>query len=453
MFTLIRKWFIPEFIPASARVHMPRELTTWATLSITLGIAEGGVMGVIVHHYWSHIVSADTLALAIAIISGAPAFANTTSLVWSKYSHGKHKIHSISLLMIATSICIFLLTFVPATKTGLFVFLALGISARLLWSGVITLRANIWRANFPRDVRATLAGKLAALSAVLVSITGAFSGWLLQNHADQFHFIFPVAAGMGIIGALTYRRLRMRGHQALLNSEKTRANHNKKTSTKPDSALLILKQDPMYRDYLIVMFVFGSGNLMTLAPLILVLNELNIDRFQQMLITSSLPLAILPFSIGLWARFLDQSHVIRFRLKHSWSFVIALALYAIASISNFLPLFWLGSLVLGVAYAGGMLGWNLGHHDFAPPEKATQYMGLHVTLTGVRGLIMPLIGVMIFQWFTKNTHINPGWAMLLPFTLSLSGAFGFIWLHHKYKKQLSGRPELGMIETRSSSGS
>jgi hypothetical protein len=45
------------------------------------------------------------------------------------------------------------------------------------------------------------------------------------------------------------------------------------------------------------------------------------------------------------------------------------------------------------AFAGGKLGWNLGHNDFASDDQSTLYMGIHVTLTGVRGLIAPLAGV------------------------------------------------------------
>ena len=86
---------------------------------------------------------------------------------------------------------------------------------------------------------------------------------------------------------------------------------------------------------------------------------------------------------------------------------------------------WISALVLGVGIGGGMLGWNLGHNDFAPEERVADYLGLHVSLTGLRGLAAPLIGV----WFYHALEsFGPGlgsYALLLPLTLTTIGTFGF----------------------------
>ena len=76
--------------------------------------------------------------------------------------------------------------------------------------------------------------------------------------------------------------------------------------------------------------------------------------------------------------------------------------------------------------AGGVLGWNMGHHDFATPEKANQYMGLHVSLTGVRGLLAPLIGVWIYQGIEMHAPGHGRYVILLPLLLVTSGAYGFV---------------------------
>ena len=53
--------------------------------------------------------------------------------------------------------------------------------------------------------------------------------------------------------------------------------------------------------------------------------------------------------------------------------------------------------MLGAAYAGANLGWNLGHNDFASLGRAQHYMGVHVTLTGVRGAIAPPAGILFYE--------------------------------------------------------
>ena len=68
-------------------------------------------------------------------------------------------------------------------------------------------------------------------------------------------------------------------------------------------------------------------------------------------------------------------------------------------------LLWLGAVLLAFAYAGANLGWNLGHNDFASVGRAQHYMGVHVTLTGVRGAIGPPAGILIYQWLES---LRPG---------------------------------------------
>ena len=71
--------------------------------------------------------------------------------------------------------------------------------------------------------------------------------------------------------------------------------------------------------------------------------------------------------------------------------------YLVRHLARWPPLLWAGSVLLGVAYAGSNLGWNLGHNDFASVGRAQHYMGVHVTLTGVRGAIGPPVGILIYN--------------------------------------------------------
>ena len=85
----------------------------------------------------------------------------------------------------------------------------------------------------------------------------------------------------------------------------------------------------------------------------------------------------------IWARRLDAAHILDYRARQAWSFVLAVGLFAVATIAGQSWLFWVGALALGAAFAGGKLGWNLGHNDFASDDQSTLYMGIHVTLTGI----------------------------------------------------------------------
>jgi hypothetical protein len=191
----------------------------------------------------------------------------------------------------------------------------------------------------------------------------------------------------------------------------------------------VLRSDRWYRRYMATMFLFGSGNLMVIALLVVILTEqLGVPRMQQVLITTTVPLLALAALTPIWARRLDRVHILDYRAVHSWTFVLAMALFAPGAIFGWLWLFALGAVVLGGAFAGGRLGWNLGHNDFASDAHSTLYMSIHVTLTGVRGLIAPLVGVGLYQWLEGMETGLGRFVLLFPLALTTGGALIFVAL-------------------------
>ena len=81
-------------------------------------------------------------------------------------------------------------------------------------------------------------------------------------------------------------------------------------------------------------------------------------------------------------------------------------------------LFALRAILQGLGYGGGALAWNLGHLHFAPPQRAEIYMGIHVSLTGMRGLIAPLGGMWLWQ-----TWQAVGWPVWLVWGIALALSF------------------------------
>jgi hypothetical protein len=183
------------------------------------------------------------------------------------------------------------------------------------------------------------------------------------------------------------------------------------------------------------MLIFGSGNLMVIPMLVIVLNEqFTMARFAQVMITSSIPLVFLCFFIRSWARLLDGSHIFAYRAVHSWLYVSAILVFFLACVLGKSWLLWPGSILLGVANAGGHLGWNLGHNDFSNDAWASLYMAIHVTLTGIRGLIAPLVGVSVYQYLAEYDAALAPWAMSLPLMLSFAGSVWFVILSREKRR-------------------
>jgi MFS family permease len=195
----------------------------------------------------------------------------------------------------------------------------------------------------------------------------------------------------------------------------------------PFRLFALLRHDERFGKYMSLMFLLGGGNLMLMAPLIVILNEhMHLSQLQQMMITSSIPLLVMPFAIPAWARLLDTRHVIHYRAKQSWAATVMIVALLVAVTTQSFAMLWVAAVLYGVSQAGGMLGWNIGHHDFAPPERAAQYMSVHMTLTGMRGMVMPLAGVALYQLVEFWSPGNGPWMMVVPLALNLAACIGFV---------------------------
>ena len=416
------------------RQQFKREMASWSLIAFTMAAFEGGVAGVLVNHIFQGQVSTFWLSQAIALVAGAPALANLSSPLWARLEHGQNKVKLVSILLMGSSASLLLFVASSENQLGLLMVVSASLIGRTCWAGVVTTRSSLWRANYPRYIRAKITASFALPMSIILASTGVFIGWLSESSLFHVKLLYIVLFVIGIFGAYLYSSLQLRGANKLLQDE----NKIKQTEGQFNLRMLarILAKDHKYRKYMGIMFLFGTGNLMFMAPLILILNDqFNTLQWQQILITSSIPLAAMPLTINLWAKLLNRIHIIPYRAIHSWSFVLSIGLFALASFTGQSFLLWPASLVFGSAIAGAVLGWNLGHHDFTTPERASHYMAVHVTLTGIRGLIMPILGVNLYYFLGKFEPSLARYTLILPFLLSLMGAISFVIFARKHNHE------------------
>jgi len=411
------------------RKRISTEWFSWASLAIVSALLEGGVLGVIVKNGFEGQVNSGLLNFAVALVTGAPYFSNLLSIYWVNLSRGKSKARMVSNLSIVFCLCALLMGFVQFNELGLMIFILLLVVARVCWSGVLTVRSNIWRANYPRYIRGKVTAKLATLASIIMSLAAISVGWLLDWNFQLLQIIFTVFSILSISGAYRYRTLAVRHQQKEIVVE---INNQNKTTIK--SFFLLLKTNKPFARYMLSMFVLGSGNLMLMAPMIVYLNEhTELLKLDQILISTAIPLALIPIAVNWWAKLLDGNHIFYFRSIHSWVFVFALLFFLIAQVTLLTWVYYVASIIYGIAIAGGVIGWNLGHNDFVGKGSPMDYMAIHVTLTGVRGLLMPIVGISLYQYL-ENTEIGLGkWALLLPLCLTTLGALSFVYFHSKNK--------------------
>ena len=427
--------FHPRAVPAVARPAYLRELLSWAFLPLFLGAVEGGALGVVVKKAFAGAgVSEVELNFAVAVVTAAPNVANLTSFMWAGMARGRRKVPFIATLQTVTAACVALIAAMPENRIGLWGLCVLATLARTAWTGVITLRAAVWRANYPREARAHIAGNMATVQSLVL----ALSSWLLGVGMDlsprSFHVLFPALALLGIVGNLLWRRVPMRGESRALRAETEDASAAQGFG--PASIARTLREDPPYARFMLWMSIFGLGNLMISAPQAIMLeDELHATYTQGILATTVIPLLVMPLAIPFWARRLGRSHVVEFRAVHGWSFVLATAVLFVASLTRSMPLFYLAGALLGVGFAGGSLAWNIGHQDFAPPERDAQYMAVHVTLNGLRGLAAPFLAVGLYEGL-KAWGLAP-WTLFVCTLINVIGVWGFVRMRRERRRPVA----------------
>lgn len=421
-----------------AAALVPREMGTWSLTAMALGALEGGLLGVIVKNEFSAAAEPLLLNFCVALVAGAPAYANLSSFFFASLASGRDKIVFLSRLMRLMAACLLVMAVPLGGVSGLVVFCVVTVIARIAWTGILTVRAAVWRANYQRSWRGQVTARMVQLSSLIIAAFSAMVGFTLDWHADAYRLMFPLAAVAAYAASMVYRGARVRRHGKLIRSELAE-NQLGETRSSLNLSRRVLREDRDFRRYMGGMLVFGGGNLMVIPILVIVLNEqFSMARFAQVLITSSIPLVFLCLFVRVWARLLDGAHIFAYRAVHSWFYVSAIGVFLLAGVTGEAWLLWPGSILLGVANAGGHLGWNLGHNDFSNDAWASLYMAIHVTLTGLRGLLAPLAGVAFYQFLASVAPERAAWALVLPLTLSFLGSAWFVVLNRERRRANPG---------------
>lgn len=421
--------FHPSAMPWLARANYARELRSAFFLPWAIAATEGGVIGFIVQKLYDGLVSDTVLNYATGALIAAPALANITSFAWAIAARGKRKIQFITVLQLALLVCIAGIAISPRTPFGLFTMVTAAFGARIILAGVVTVRATVWGVNYPAQ-RAKLTGKVQTVSVTITSLIAIGLGLAMQSNENAFRIFIPIGGLIALAGVSSFARIRLRTEKSILREEACDAQRNQGSRSR--ALIRVLIDDKNYRDYQICQLLIGMGNMMSWTPFVIIAKQqFNLDYLPGILLTQVVPLAMMPFTIPLWAKLLDSVHIVQFRAIHSWIFVATMLLALIAGQTNTLWLLFAASVLRGIAFGGGALAWNLGHLSFVKAEKSQDYMAVHVTLTGLRGLTAPFLGVAVYNAIETRYPTEGSWTFALALLITTAGALGF---YHLYRQ-------------------
>jgi MFS family permease len=414
---------------ALAQALFRRELWPWTLSGFSLGLVEGATAAVLVKRGFTGLAPNSVVNLGVAFVSGAPALSNMVSFLWANLAHGRERVRLVVVLLAVFGVLVGMIGLSPRASGGLALTVLSVIAARMVWAGILTVRASIWTANYPRAVLAHITGRLVIVTSLGMVLAATLTGIVLETRPQLARWLYALAAVAGLLAAWLYRRMRLRQSFRLLGAELEQGGRAQVFSLRV--LRQILREDPSYRRFMTCLGFYGAGNLMIGAQLVVIFSDqLHLPAAMQVALLTIVPLLCVPLFTPVWARLFDSGHVIEFRARQCLALIAAMSVVIIAVFTHYLPLLWVAAVLFGVATAGANLGWNLGHNDFASLGKVQQYMGVNVTLTGMRGMVAPPLGVLIYGWLEKQQPGAGRYALALPMAMTLAGAIGFNRMKH-----------------------
>jgi len=421
---------VPGLDPAVQKSYR-REQLTELTLPLALSLMEGGFVAVVAAKAF------DVPPWVIAVISASPMFGNLSSFFWNRIATGRPKVPLVTTLQVLVLLCVAAIAVSPRSGAATWVLLVSVVLSRLFIAGILTARSVAWSLNYDRALRATVTSRLQALASLMVVLTTSIAGLVLDAHPESFRWLYAAGAVLGGLGVWAFRGVTVLGekrHQVL-------ERRSQRDPKRRNGFLAILRADPYYARYQWNQFTSGIANMMLEPPLVYLLTkQIGASYFASIGIVMLIPFLLNLTTMPLWARYLDRVHVAEFRARQNLFWVVGIVVMFWGALT--LSLWWLaaGRIITGIVNGGGSLAWQLGHNDFAPREQLSAYMGIHVTLTGVRGAFAPFLGMALYLGWDAKGYV-PGstglgaWLFLLSAALGLLAWRGF----HLLQKEIGPR--------------
>ena len=343
----------------------------------------------------------------LALLTSAPMWANLSSIFWNPLTRGLPKVPTILVLQALTLACLGIFVLLPQGDTGLVMLVSAMVLGRLLISGIITVRSIVWSLNYHREVRARSTARLHTLTSLVTVMVASLAGWVLDSDPGYFRWIYAAGVLPGIIGIWCFWHVDVPGELRQRVEERRARDVATKSSF---GGFRILWSDRNYGRYMLYQFVSGIANMGLEAPLVyLVSRELGASFLASISITLVIPFVTGLLALPFWAKYLDRSHVVRFRVVQSWYLLASTLLLWLGAELSSLVVIGAGRVVGGLVRSAGGIAWQIGHNDFAPRANLASYMSLHVTLTGIRGAIAPFLFMLLYlgiaEWQGMGAYV------------------------------------------------
>jgi len=249
------------------------------------------------------------------------------------------------------------------------------------------------------------------MAGVVRACTGAAAGigvgmWL-ANKGDDFHGLFWFYSACCLMMAacvFSMARVKLRKTKRL----------------KLFDAFQHVSQDKAFRKLLISWMMLGMGNLLCFSLLVEYISNpiygFELDASRVGFITSTIPMLVFIVCIVPWGMVFDRLPFYRVRVMVNVFFFIGILIYYLGG--TYIAL-CIGMVFHGIGRSGGNILWSLWVTRFSTEENVGEYMSVHSSLTGVRGVLAPVIAFAVAGWMGPGVVAIGGASLILVSSLWL----------------------------------
>jgi hypothetical protein len=333
-------------------------------------------------------------AAELAFITSIPTLAQTFAMTWQTVLRGVDRRKA----LLWTGVFGKGLFFLVALVTGSLPFAILCGVLAIVDSAYVPLRNLLYQSNYSKRLRGVLFSTAFAVMIGVNLVTSLAATTWLDHSPPAYRWLYPLAAAAGIAVHVLYARARLR-HQAVSRGGSRpqrgtalrRAGHAVTHPLKLTRSLL--RRDSRFRAFEQGFVLYGITYLMNDVLTVFLATDVLGASYKQISIAQTvIPMSLMMLCFPIWGRFLDRTSPLR--VAAAAFFAVGMWAMALA-LSRSIPMLYAAGALRGISMAGLNVVWNLGPMHLAPRGKARDYMGVHVTLVGVRGLIGPPLAIVL----------------------------------------------------------
>jgi len=288
---------------------------------------------------------------------------------------------------------------------------------------------NMFRVLYPPTHRGAAVGWIKAVAGsagLVVTVLGTF--WFLWQ-PSHYAWVYCAIGVALALSAFSYARIPVRRKNEFDDTQ----------AAAPHRAFVVgvraFLSDRRFVLYQVGFWFAGFANHMSHAYVAESLKEdVGASTWTVFWVVALLPALLMSASAPIWGRFLDRVNPMSGRALFNSIQCVAYGFHCYGGISRQVWPFVVGAMIHAIANGGGTINWLTGSLYFAKQDQVSLYNSIHVALTGLRGMIAPMIGVWIYGSVLNLGPLQISGLGLGPTLfgisagLSLCGALFMIWM-------------------------